>query len=352
MAVYNGEKYIADAINSILTQTYKNWELIVIDDGSTDQTSEIVESFNNKKIKIITNEVNMGSSCSRNIAIAQAEGKYIAILDADDIALPKRLEIQRNYIEKNPNIGLIGCQSENIDDNGDVIPEQYVDLALPFPVESIYIKWKLLWTNVIGHSTAMFKKSIFNNVNGYNESIPFSADLDLWTSMVQITDVFQIPQVLVQIRHHQSMMTVTINFEKRELEKYKACQNGFETLLNRTVSLKTVNLAVNGWQGRGPETVGEFNEMRIFIIDIYTSFKNKCFHQKKDSFKHINMDMLRTMLLWQFYYHNLTGQWKRSMSYDIVKTLGKEAFRSKQFFQQALRDSFIEKIYTYFNRIL
>jgi hypothetical protein len=85
------------------------------------------------------------------------------------------------------------------------------------------------------------------------------------------------------------------------------------------------------------------------LIDINTSFKNKYFHQKKDSFKQVKQDMLRTMLLWQFYHHNLTGKWKRLFSYDIIKIIGNDAFRSKQFYRQFFRDSFVEKVYAYYN---
>ena len=98
MTVLNGEKFISKSIESILSQTFKDWELIIVNDYSTDSTLEIIENYNSQKIKLINNKKNMGTAISRNIAISQADGNYITIVDSDDIVLPKKFEMQKEYV--------------------------------------------------------------------------------------------------------------------------------------------------------------------------------------------------------------------------------------------------------------
>ena len=112
MSVYNGEDYLSEAIESVLNQTFKDFELIVINDCSTDSTGEILNRFAelDKRVKVHTNEVNLRLPSSLNKAIALAQGKYIARMDADDICLPERLEKQYKFMEDNPHISLSSCR--------------------------------------------------------------------------------------------------------------------------------------------------------------------------------------------------------------------------------------------------
>ena len=112
MAAYNEEAYIRDAIVSVLNQTYENFEFIIINDGSTDQTESIIISITDKRIKYLKNEVNIKLIDSLNKGIALATGKYIARMDSDDICFPERLEKQVEFMEANPNIGISGAQLE------------------------------------------------------------------------------------------------------------------------------------------------------------------------------------------------------------------------------------------------
>ena len=107
MPVYNGEKYLQEAIESILNQTFKDFEFIIINDGSTDKTLEIIKSFTDPRIKLITQE-NRGIIYSLNKGITESRGKYIARMDADDISLPERLEKEYRFLEQNPNYGIVG----------------------------------------------------------------------------------------------------------------------------------------------------------------------------------------------------------------------------------------------------
>jgi glycosyltransferase involved in cell wall biosynthesis len=111
MPVFNAEKYLYQSIDSILYQTFEDFELIIIDDGSSDKSAKIIDAFSDGRIKLIKNVKNLGLTASLNKAIKQAKGKYISRMDADDISFPKRLELQFNFLEENPDIDLIASRA-------------------------------------------------------------------------------------------------------------------------------------------------------------------------------------------------------------------------------------------------
>src|SRR5690606_28917246 len=104
MPVYNSEQYIREALESILNQTYQNLDILLVDDGSTDRSVEIIKSYQDTRIRLIQNEKNMGIPYTRNVGLKEAKGKYIAIMDSDDIAVSNRIERQIQYLETNPHI--------------------------------------------------------------------------------------------------------------------------------------------------------------------------------------------------------------------------------------------------------
>src|SRR3989337_2996755 len=119
MSVYNGERHLRESVDSILNQTFQDFEFIIINDGSKDQSKYILESYKDERIKLIHNK-NMGLTKSLNIGISIAKGKYIARQDADDISEPERLKTQYDFMEANPGLGLIGSQFEVIKENGEI----------------------------------------------------------------------------------------------------------------------------------------------------------------------------------------------------------------------------------------
>lgn len=138
MPCYNCSKYIKQSIDSILNQTYTNFELIIIDDGSTDNSVEVIKEFSDKRIKLFENITNQGIVYSRNRAVENSKGKYIAILDSDDIAYPTRIEKQLNFMESNPDFAMTGTWFDIIDENG-IFNGEIVKL----PIDSNLIKTQL-----------------------------------------------------------------------------------------------------------------------------------------------------------------------------------------------------------------
>lgn len=200
MAVYNGEKYLREAIDSVLTQTFVNFEFIIINDGSSDGSLSIIHSYSDKRIKLINNDGNKGLIYSLNIGIEISLGKYIARMDADDICLAERFQKQFEYLELHPNIGVIGCDYLSFNDKH----SSYI--------KSIYksgeIKAFLLFTATMCHPTLMLRKQVLldNNLY-YSETAKHVEDYDLWCRLILHTDFYNRNEVLFKYRDHAQQVS-------------------------------------------------------------------------------------------------------------------------------------------------
>jgi len=197
MTVYNTEKYLAEAIDSVITQTFQDFEFIIVDDGSTDSTPEIIKQYERKDSRILAvyNTDNLGIPKAANIDLSIAKGVFIARLDADDVCQPSRLEKQSTYLSDHPEIGVLGSSFETIDENGMRI--DIIQLAR----NNILLKWDLCFRNPIAHSTVMMRRILLKN-ELYNKEIKYSQDYDLWTRLIWITKLKILPEVLVKLRKH------------------------------------------------------------------------------------------------------------------------------------------------------
>ncbi|MGM5630962.1 glycosyltransferase family 2 protein [Apibacter raozihei] len=170
MAAYNAEKFISESIESVMNQSYTDWELIIINDGSSDSTKKIAESFCliDSRIQLINNEQNMFVIKSRNLGIEKAKGKYIAILDSDDVALPERLEKQVNYMETHQDVFLLGGTVVFINEKNDFLFDYH------YPTEWLDIKKGILKKNLMPHSASFFKNIGYR----YREKMFYCEDYD------------------------------------------------------------------------------------------------------------------------------------------------------------------------------
>ena len=195
MSTYNGKIYLKDCMNSILKQTHKKFEFIIIEDGSKDKSLNIIKSFNDKRIKLIINKKNIGLSKSLNKGLKIATGKYIARIDADDISKKNRLKYQLDYLEKNKDIGVLGTDIVIINEekktlnflNFFKIFNQKFNLKLLFykqkPDTHERCLWFLLFKNCFYHSTVMFRKNLIKSVGGYK--IRRSEDIDFLLCLIR-----------------------------------------------------------------------------------------------------------------------------------------------------------------------
>lgn len=173
MSVYNGMPHLQEAVESILNQTYKDFEFIIVDDGSNDGTWRYLISLKARRIKLIKNKKNLGLAASLNIALWQAHGDLIARMDADDISLPERFERQIEFLLKNPSIDLCGTWADLIDENGIVVGEK------KYPISDNLMKKALAWYSPIIHPTLIAKAKFFRELKGYDPRFDMAEEYEL-----------------------------------------------------------------------------------------------------------------------------------------------------------------------------
>jgi glycosyltransferase involved in cell wall biosynthesis len=199
MSVYNGEAYLREAIESILTQTHHDYEFIIINDGSTDNSERIISAFKDPRIVSLKNEKNIGLIASLNRGLVQAKGKYIARIDADDVAIKDRLEKQFIFMEEHPGVVALGS------DYYLLINEtlRYIKNE----GDSDYLKSLLLFTPCFCHPTVMMRNIFSRSGIVYDANFVHAEDYKLWTELAFLGKFGNVPQPLLKYRSHQSQVS-------------------------------------------------------------------------------------------------------------------------------------------------
>lgn len=190
MSVHNNEKTVGRAINSILNQSFGNFEFLIINDASTDNTSEVIKSYNDDRINIVNNKKNLGLTRSLNKGLRKARGKYLARIDADDISLTSRLKKQVNFMVKNPEFTLLGTSFNIINNKNQIVKEVKFNTT----PEKLY--YDLIFQNMFAHSSVIFKLDEALKVGGYNETYKYSQDYDLWHKLANIGKAWVLSDIL------------------------------------------------------------------------------------------------------------------------------------------------------------
>ena len=201
MTVYNGAQWLGEAVDSLLAQTYSKWELIAIENGSTDNSADVLASYDDPRIRVITISENMGRTPALRYALDVAHGEYIAVLDADDVSLPERLALEVDYLDAHPKIVLVGGWVERIDGEGKRIGEY----TPPTDQRELYDRFG--WENPVVHSTAMYRANAARAVGGYPENFPYAQDLGLWLLLIKRGEVGMIGEYLARHRSTPQGMT-------------------------------------------------------------------------------------------------------------------------------------------------
>jgi hypothetical protein len=212
LPVWNGEPFLAEAIESVLRQTFAAFELIVIDDGSTDRTAAIAEEFASRDDRVrVLRRAHEGLSPALNAGIEEARGEYVARMDADDASIPERLQKQVAYLDAHPACAALGTWIEVVDEKG-----LHIGLKT-FAMTHEKISAALLrGVSAIAHPTVVVRRDVVRAVGGYDARRYPSEDLDLWFRMSESGELANLPEALLQHRRHRAAMGV------RELEKMKA----------------------------------------------------------------------------------------------------------------------------------
>jgi glycosyltransferase involved in cell wall biosynthesis len=198
---YNSVRYIGKAITSVLAQTYRNWELIVVDDGSTDNSREVLSSFD-KHIRYIWQE-NKGLAGARNTGIHEAKGELIGLLDADDEWLPTYLEKMVDLAHHRPDASVYYCRARGIDSEGNQLPQVFG--GPPVPQEYLYRT--LLRANFIIPSTILMHRSVLIRAGLFDQSLRYCEDWDLWLRLLPTHKIIGIKDILVSYRIHESSLS-------------------------------------------------------------------------------------------------------------------------------------------------
>jgi glycosyltransferase involved in cell wall biosynthesis len=212
MPVYNGAAFIGEAIRSILQQTYRNFELIVVNDGSTDATGHVIGEFKDQRIKLINRTENKGLAYSRNEALEHSTGKYVAILDSDDVALPDRLAEQVAFLEANPEYALAGTWVQPIDKNGNLSGEVW-----EYATTHEEISTGLLLYNQFAQPSVMLRREKVPH-QAYHSDFPPAEDYELWTRIARDAKVANLPKVLTLYRLHGGNISKNKELWVRQLD--------------------------------------------------------------------------------------------------------------------------------------
>ena len=205
MAVYNAERFLKDSIESILNQTFSDFEFIILDDHSTDNSYEIINEYakRDNRILVLSNEKNLGIAESRTKSIKYAKGKYIAIADADDISVPTRLEKQLKYLEKHKECGVVGGFIQLFDsETGKIIGyRKYYE-------DDVRIRKRIFIYSPIAQPASMIRKEVFDYIGFYNPEYPPVEDLDIWFRLGTKYKFANIQEVLINYRVHRNSATI------------------------------------------------------------------------------------------------------------------------------------------------
>jgi len=211
LPVRNGEQYILESISSILWQSFTNWELIIIDNGSEDRTQELCESFQDRRIRFFRNPGQKTIATALNFGIDKSRGRFIARIDADDIALPQRLSKQVALLTRQPNTGLVGTWMRTFGER---------NTSWKYPVRNPDVQLAMLFSSPFGHPAVMFRKNWQSSSTGYyDSSFDLAEDYELWTRISRQWECENIPEELTLYRTHSGQST------KHQIQARESCVN-------------------------------------------------------------------------------------------------------------------------------
>ena len=216
MCVYNGAAHLATAMDSLLAQTFDDAEFVIVDDGSRDATQAILTSYasRDRRVRVLQNGTNVGLTRALNRGLSACRGEYLARLDADDVAAPERLERQVAWLDRNPDVVLLGSAYHVLDAGG--TPTE----VHRQPLHDVEIRWQLLFHNAFCHSSVILRRAALRKlaIPGYDETLPFSQDFDLWTRLGTQGRLANLAEPLVGFRVHDD----TISSQRTEAQQQLA----------------------------------------------------------------------------------------------------------------------------------
>lgn len=308
MSVYNGEKFIAETIRSIINQPYQKFELIIVDDCSTDNTVSEIERFNDNRIVLLKNEKNMRLAYSLNKAVKASNGKYIARMDADDVCMPDRLPLQVKFMEENSDIAVLGGSAQQFGARSSL---------MTYPSEHEKIKVELFFSNPLCHPAVMFRSGEISE--WYNDEVKAGQDYELWSRLIWQVKFHNLSNTLVKYRIHPNQ-TKHILGRAQKQGVILACQNML-SMIGTYSEEETKLLAYAGSTNNG-KTVDELNAISQLYSKILNDALSKPEIVQSNLLKRRMTKQKAALVYASLIYRTLT--WK-----EISKTNMKKEFYTK-----------------------
>jgi glycosyltransferase involved in cell wall biosynthesis len=241
--VYNGEPFLAETIQSVLTQTFPDFELLVVDDCSTDRSASLVRQFADPRIRLVHNDRNRGRSYTRNRGLMLARGEYVAVLDADDVCEPLRLEETVAYLDAHPKVAAVGSAATIVDSAGRAL------FVLRPPAASDAVRARLFTVNCFIHSSVSFRRKLVLAAGGYDEQLQQAEDYELFMRLSAKHQLANLDIALVRYRVHDSQVSQRELKEQRRLAD-RARVAAFEDQLRRGLISDDIRAPDLSWLGR------------------------------------------------------------------------------------------------------
>lgn len=268
LPVYNGEKYLNTAIDSILKQTYTNFELIILDDCSTDHTADIIKSYSDKRIRYIYNEKNLKIAASLNKGISLAKGKYIARMDADDISYPERFKRQIEIFENNPNVDIVNVRFNTMSEDGTHLKKFRYNIS----PSSNALKYLVHIDSFICHAGVMIRKEWYQKFNYNTTDDTYNVeDCDLWIRMfVNGVKCHTIKSPLYNVRiNSQSVTHTSIGEDKQTNNVCNLFKKSLKTHFNIDLNKNSLKLIKGCITDDSIMSINEYlNDLRVFETQI------------------------------------------------------------------------------------
>lgn len=295
MPVYNTEKFVGEAIESILNQTFMDFEFLIINDASTDKSEKIILSYQDPRIRYYKNKINMGVARTLNKGLKLAKAEFIARMDADDISLPYRLELQYKRMRKDKSLAMVASYFDLIDEDNRYIRTNKGATSS----EEIY--YKLQFHNCLGHPTVMYRKEVvLKEFNGYK--ILESEDVDLWLRISKRYRIVVLNEILVKVRRSEQGRTALFNNDINQ-SAVIVIKNNIQLLIGKSVSFEVARILAEDYDFySSPRVMKEarpilemINNKILETCPTYSdkSILKKCMKNKKRRFE---FDLMITIL--------------------------------------------------------
>ena len=320
MPAYNAEKYIKEAIESILSQTFGDFEFIIINDCSKDATEEIILSYTDPRVVYIKNDENLRVARTLNKGLEIAQGEYIARMDADDISLPDRFEKQVKYLDTHPEVAVLGTNVEVFDEDGPIC----TGWSSTDPAQ---MKVDLFFSCGLAHPSVMMRKNVIRELGGYDAQYEGLEDYQLWCRVAEKYGVTTLPELLFRYRIHGGQ--VTKNPSPEYLSRMRRLKEWQLSQLGLSMETTGAELFCNGKQ---PETEAEI----LTTADFYAMVMDA--NKKKESY---DPTLLRSAFqsVLMASATKLDGTERKTVcrSTELISSAGLSVYRLKRWLRKALR---------------